>query len=219
MIRRVLVSIALTASAVAGFYAIAPRGNYSPRSSPGAFANDATVARARAEYQARSDSAIALDRALERALALEAVRTLRPSAAAVSFTADPRLNAAQRAEFARVAEAQFAAYDAPVVPLRVVLGAMDQAGAGYRHLAVLPTKPGEPCVSVLLVEPTRVHVRPRGSDRFAGICGFYARHGLPGRGVLAWIDSGHTLPFSVDVVPRRLLRTPDQRNALPGSSL
>jgi hypothetical protein len=55
MIRRVLIPLALAASAVAGFYAIAPRTDNAASSPRGAFAGDSAVALARAEYQARND--------------------------------------------------------------------------------------------------------------------------------------------------------------------
>ena len=199
--RRLLIPAALVAIAVAGFVAIAPPVDDVVTERQRRPDSDSAVAQARAEYQARNDSAIALSRALEAAVALEAARGIRRSSAPTEFSADPEISAIVRTEFAKVAEAQFASMGTAKVPVRVVLAAMDEVGAGYRHVAVLPERAGEPCVSVLQIDPDRQVERPAANDRLAGICGFYARYGLPGRGVLSWIDSTYSLSFSLDVVP------------------
>lgn len=219
MNRRPLIAAAVLASTAVIFVAVIPDLDQRPVGRFSAISGDTAIDNARAEYRARGDSAIALDRALERAVAMEAAGGVRRSSAPVAFSADPSISANVRAGFASVADAQLASLGTPNVPVRIVLVPIEDLGSGYRHVAVLPSSATEPCVSVLQVASNGLRAQPEPNDRLVGVCGFYARYGMPGRGVLAWIDSSYSLTLALDVAPPTPPRDPKRRDSFSGYTI
>jgi hypothetical protein len=218
MIRRLLIALALVSSAALIFLVVAPTANNRSDDSFNTVTGDTALDNARAEYHALGDSAIRLDRALERAIAIDAARTVR-SASAPAFSAHAGVTANVRAAFAAVADSQLASLGVSKVPVRVVLVSAEELTTGYRRVAVLPSTADAPCVSVIQIAASGRGASPVAHDRLVGVCGFYARHGLPGRGVLSWIDSSFAQSMSLDAVPPRPPRDLRSRESFGGYSM
>jgi hypothetical protein len=149
------------------------------------------VAAARALLRARNDSLQAYGIAQQRAEARAAIASLRPGPGAFALETRGRVSAGTRAAFLAAFEDELAAIPEPQVPIRALLIA-DSArvpmnyGMWYRR----PQREGDACVIVIKIgeRPTET-ITPSTRIRRLGVCGFYARAGMPGPGIAAWLDS------------------------------
>lgn len=148
----------------------------------------------------RSDSVRAWSAALTRAqsLALAATATRGPQ----PFLLETRgiVSPGTRAAFSRILEAELARIGTPRVPIRVLLASDTAASySNYAGWYLRPTTAGDPCVVIIrLRESQTATFAPRTGDQRLGVCALYARHGMPGAGIAAWLDSTRAISAAGD---------------------
>lgn len=83
--------------------------------------------------------------------------------------------------------------DRPAYPIAVVLmvdTTMNPGGHFYTRATVLPSQPDEPCTVVVRFQrPATKWNRSAGQERLLGPCGFFAKYGAPGAGMLEYLRS------------------------------
>lgn len=216
--RRHLLAVVAIVGAVVAFYVIAPAPGTSGFEREGIFARDRDVAAARANVYALGDTLRAVNAALLRARAWERARAVAPDPALTKVITVAGIAPLTARSFEDAARAEFAALEAPRVPLRVLLVPDSQLTNDYRKQTVIPQTAEQPCVVLVSISPRARNLRVGTGDRLLGACGFYAKFGRPGQGMQSWLETTRGVGASVDTVlfePRR----PDRRNKLQGSEI
>jgi hypothetical protein len=148
------------------------------------------VAAARALVFARTDSVRAWDAVVNRARAHALAATVARGPAPFTLETRGDISEGTRDAFAAAFVRELAPIPTPRVPLRVLLVA-DSTGTNFWYSTwyLRPAVAGDPCAIVIVLRESRGQTfSPRASDRRLGICGLYARHGMPGPGIAAWLD-------------------------------
>ncbi|WKW12662.1 hypothetical protein Strain138_001961 [Pseudogemmatithrix spongiicola] len=176
------------------------------------------VAEARAQVLARGDTMRAWSAALARAqtLAIAASVTRGPQ----PFVLETRgaISAGTRAAFLQLIERELQAIGTPKVPLRVLLVADSNASfSSYSGWYLRPARLGEPCIVMIRIRESRSQTfAPRTGDRRLGVCGLYARHGMPGPGIAAWLDETRAISAAGDSSASWDREAPTQRQVAWG---
>lgn len=161
------------------------------------------VAQARALMTARTDSVRAWAAAVLRArtLSLAASAARGPAPFALETRGD--ISDATRETFAADFARELATIPTPRVPLRVLLVA-DTTGMGYAGWYLRPRAEGDACTIVIYSRRSRTRADTTlPTLRRLGVCGLYARHGMPGPGIAAWLDrTGAANAISDTTTPR-----------------
>ncbi len=173
--------------------------------------DDLEVATAMREYNARADTLLALTNRAEQMHAADALARLPRSRETFAIVAAPGIQAETRESFARPIRAAIDSLDGPPRhPLRVILSTDSMSGRNYRRLVLLPRNADEPCAVVITLSADRraPTAHPIAEEPLLGACGFYARFGMPGRGMQDWLTSTRGLMAKVDQPRARRARSP-----------
>ncbi len=208
MIRRFLTLAAVPATVFA-FYTIAPKPGERQSLRLSVFDRLPAVSSAYVEQSRLADTLRAVTFALQRTVAWEVARAVPAGPSLTDVVVLPGVPSDVAQHFAKRAREQFARYAQPRVPLRVVISANDQA-LGYRKYTVLPQTQAQPCVVVIQISPKVRGLPPADGDGLIGACGFYAKFGRPGSGMLEWLKNSRGIAAAIDtsagMSPRRQTR-------------
>lgn len=158
-------------------------------------------------FNARRDSVRVLTDALARLTALElagttqATQVARGNATRSTFSAAPDVPAVAREGFATRVASEFADLGDPhQVPVRVQMVTDTSARFWYSRHIVLPLEAGAPCTVILHVSerPDRA-TGPRLRDRIVSTCALYARFGMPGAAMQAWLVESDAWAAATDL--------------------
>jgi len=200
--RSLLALVGTVVVAIAAFAVIVPdrSQNTDYRWSSSWLSHIPEVAVAESLYEARWNSMIQLRALLRRLETRTAARALAPAAEMLAFTADPRLPADTRAEFAEAVRAEFSEYPAPMGRVRVHLAVASGSVPGrYERSVVLPSTVDDACTVIIDMPETASQVAPRKRQRLVGTCGFYARFGAAGSGMRAWLEETRGAAAATDL--------------------
>lgn len=158
------------------------------------------VAAARARVLAVGDTLRAWTAALARAQTLAHAAAVTRGPQPVMVETRGGITAGTRAAFTQVVERELEAIGTPKVPLRVLLVADSSASfSSYAGWYLRPGTAGDPCIVMIRVRESRNQaMAPRTGDRRLGVCGLYARHGMPGPGIAAWLDETRAVSAAGD---------------------
>lgn len=197
VIRRFLPLAAVLATVLA-FYAIAPTPGDGRSFGLSVFDRVPAVAAAFEAQQRLGDTLRAVTFALQRQVAWETARAIPAGSASSDFVVLPGVPADIAKNFEQRAREQFARYPQPRTPLRVVIDVAGLETFGYRKHTVLPETEAQPCVVIVGISPKARSLSPADGDRLLGACGFYARFGRPGEGMLQWLEESRGVSASID---------------------
>ena len=172
------------------YVVVTPRGD-DPNLGLGFFERDPKVAAATRRVTATADTLRAYQLVADRDEVAARLAALPAPTAPISVVADPRVPLGYANSLRDALAAELAGVEMRV-PLRLVIIRdslrMREAVAHY----VRPQSEGEPCTIVrqLYDQPNRNDTYlPRREWRLVGVCGFYARYGMPGAGMTRWLDA------------------------------
>lgn len=213
MTRSSVVTIGIVVLAGASFAALVPE-----RREPGSRASewmetDSVVA---AEQARLVEHRRAFSRTEHHILHLEAraaARTLpRPQGERLQLRVAPAASPEVAARYRHHLEREFASLgDAPGARVLVWLdGPRAEAPAGHKHVVLPEVATGDSTCVVLInhATPRLGARRPAPGERLLGLCGFVARFGPPGPGMLEWLDASNAEGAVVDVVAEDPQPTP-----------
>jgi len=176
------------------------------------------VAQARAQVLARGDTLRAWSAALARAQALAVAASVTRGPQPFVLETRGAVSAGTRAAFLQLIERELQAIGTPKVPLRVLLVADSSASfSSYSGWYLRPANASDPCIVTIRIRESRSQTfAPRTLDRRLGVCGLYARHGMPGPGIAAWLDETRAVSAAGDSSATWDLETPTQRQVAWG---
>ncbi len=215
--RRGLLPLAAVLGFAALHVAISPSGRDLP-GGRGYLESDPRVAAATRRVTATADTLRAYQFAADREAAAARLAALPAPTTPISVVADAGVPASLVNSLRDAMAADLEGVE-PRVPLRIVF-VLDSTPRreGIAHY-VRPLAAGEPCTIVLhygRIVGDPVYLR-RPEWRRVSVCGFYARHGMPGAGMTRWLDATSGSAALVD--SSRVGGEPQQREAVAGAAV
>ena len=207
------------AVALVGAFALVPPQGDGERPVPSWLARDPVVRAAQQRFYILADSSNAADRTWELLDSRDRASQVVARAGSVDVQVEAGISQGVAALFvATVREELRSLTNAPAYPVveRLVVDPVSSgfyrpfSSGRYRLATVLPSAPTEPCVVLVRMDSSQqVPDEPNPRMQLLSTCGFYARFGMPGAGMDAWLERTQHLLASHHTFNSAVLRHPE----------